>query len=105
MSDNRTLTLRDGRTLAEVISAVDSGARLEWYPLGTDSADHPLKLVMRAFTYYGGGFYAHDADVREAYIWCSGMFEMWLKVTDVMRALENISGEFGLDQPIARINP
>jgi hypothetical protein len=99
------LTYSDASVLADIMRAVEAKARIRWYPNGTDSADNPLKLVIRAFTHDGGGFwFDSDGDVRNAYIWTSGISEHWLRVSDVMRALRNIQGEFGLDQPMATID-
>jgi hypothetical protein len=64
-----------------------------------------MSLVMRAFTHEGGGFVDEKDDVRDAYVWCSGFTERWLKVEDVLVALDNAtSGRAGMDKPMAIID-
>jgi hypothetical protein len=103
MTDTRILTLNDAAALGELIHGVESHAKLEYYANGTDSADSPVNVEMRAFTHEGGGFISSDEDVRDAHIWTSGIFEHWYPVMDLIRAIQNIDGRYGLDQPIAII--
>jgi hypothetical protein len=105
MSDDKALTLHDAGILADIMRGVESNAKLNWYLFGADSAENPLRLVMRAFTHYGGGFWPNDADVRDACVWCSGFMERWIPVRDLMKALDNLDGKFGETDPIAVINP
>jgi len=105
MTDNSVLTIRQAGYLADLIKGVEQGKKLRYYAIGTDDADHPLVLVMRAFTREGGGFWAHDADIRESYIWCSGIVERWFSVRELMTAMQNaIDGDIGMDQPMAMID-
>ena len=98
------LTLDDAARLGDLIRAVETGAKLRYYPFGADSADQPATGVLRAFTREGGGFIDSDSDVRGAYVHVSGMFERWYPVGDLIRALANMDGRYGLDQPIAAID-
>ncbi len=105
MSDKDVLTLQDAGYLADLIRGVESGAKLRYYPMGAEDADHPFTAVMRAFTNDGGGFYSFTADVRDSHIWCSGMMERWFLVRDLIKAMKNaINGQDGLDQPMAFID-
>jgi hypothetical protein len=99
----RVLTLNKAGLLADLIRGVQAGAKLRWYQFGTRDADHPLIVTMRAFTYDGGGFIREDDDVRDAYVWCSGFMERWLKVSDIITALDNMDGKHGLEEPMAVI--
>ncbi len=102
--ENETLTIGQAGYLADLIRGVEGGKKLRYYQRGSDDAERPLVVVMRAFTYESGGLYPHDADIRDAYVWCSGMFEHWLKVRDLMRALENaVTGGHGYSSPMAVI--
>jgi hypothetical protein len=103
MGNDKPLTMRDAGLLADIMRGVESGAKLLWYPDGADSADHPVTGTMRAITHSGGGFWPHDADVRDGYVHVSGIMEHWYPVREVMSALLNISGELGDTQPIAVI--
>lgn len=98
-----TLTLNQAGYLADLIRGVKRGSKLSYYPRGAKDADHPATSVLRDFTHDGGGFIRADEDVRDAYVWTSGMFEHWYPVRDLMAALSNLDGHLGLDQPIATI--
>jgi len=99
----RVLSLNDAGLLGDLIRGVQAGAKLSWYQFGTRDADHPAIFTLRQFTYDGGGFIREDEDVRDAYVWCSGIFERWLKVSDLITALDNLDGKHGLDKPMAVI--
>jgi len=99
----RILSLNDAELLGQLIRGVQAGAKLRWYQFGTRDADHPLIVTMRAFTYDGGNFIRETDDVRDAYVWCSGIFERWLKVSDIITALDNIDGKHGMENPMAVI--
>jgi hypothetical protein len=99
----RILTLNDASLLADLIRGVQAGAKLRWYQFGTRDADHPLIVTMRAFTHYGGNFVSETDDVRDEYVWCSGFTERWLKVDDIIKALDNMDGRHGLDNTMAVI--
>lgn len=101
---SHVLTINQAGLLADLIRGVQAGAKLRYYPFGTRDADHPLIVVMRAFTYEGGGLYPHDADVRDAYVWTSGFTESWFKVDELIKALDNMQGTHGLENPMAVIN-
>jgi hypothetical protein len=109
----RVLTLNQADWLGQLIRAVQasnkqSGVKLRWYPCGADEGSNEprqMSLVMRAFTHEGGGFVDEKDDVRDAYVWCSGFTERWLKVEDVLVALDNAtSGRAGMDKPMAIID-
>jgi hypothetical protein len=100
-----TLTYNEAGLLADLLRAVGRGDRLRHFPDGADGdTDHPVDGVLRAFTLEGGGFYPNDQDIRDAYVWTSGITEHWYKVSDLIRALDNIDGKHGLDKPIAVID-
>jgi hypothetical protein len=101
--NNRILSLNRAGLLADLIRAVEFSFKLHWYPLGSDS-ERSAEYVLRAFTHEGGGFLREDEDVRDAYVWCSGIFENWIPVEKVLDALDNTNtGRFGMDQPMAMI--
>jgi len=99
----RILSLNDADLLGQLIRGVQAKAKLRWYQFGTRDADHPATFTLRAFTYDGGGFIRNDDDVRDAYVWCSGIFERWLKVSDIITAMDNLGGKHGLDNSMAVI--
>lgn len=102
-----TLTLSDAGYLSDVLRAVERNAKLRWYPLGTDSADYPLVQTMRAVTREGGGLWSDaDGDVRDAYVWTSGMTETWLPVRELTAALRRMTNPDNADwsdKPLAVI--
>jgi hypothetical protein len=100
---DQPLTLNEACLLGELIRGVEVNAKLNWYQFGSRDADHPLTMVMRAFTHDGGGFIGPDEDIREAYVWCSGFMERWFKVADIIKALDNLDGKHGDTNPIATI--
>ena len=108
-STTRILSLNRAGLLADLIRAVESsnkqsGVKLRYYPFGSDT-DKPAEYVLRAFTHDGGGFLREDEDVRDAYVWCSGIFEHWFKVEELLDALDNTtSGRHGMDKPMAAID-
>jgi len=102
----RILSLNDADLLGQLIRGVQAGAKLRWCPYGADDSDatmHTATFSLRAFTYNGGGFTRDEDDVRDTYVWCSGIFERWLKVSDIITALDNTQGKHGLDKPMAVI--
>lgn len=99
----RVLTLNEAGLLADLIRGVQANAKLRWYQFGTRDADHPLIVTMRAFTHEGGGFISETEDVRDAYVWCSGFMERWIRVSDIITSLGNMQGKHGLENPMATI--
>jgi hypothetical protein len=98
------LTISQSIWLGDLGRGVERGSKMRYYPMGAKDADHPLEVILRAFTYEGGGLYAHDEDIRESYVWCSGFTERWFKVSDLLDALENaVSCKFGDESPMAII--
>ena len=100
----RVLTINQSMLLGDIHRGVERGLKLRYYQFGTRDADHPLVQVMRAFTYDGGNLYPHDADVRDAYVWTSGFMERWIKVEELITALDNMQGTHGLHNPMAVID-
>jgi hypothetical protein len=100
----RALSLNEADLINVLMRGVSSNAKLNWYQFGSRDADHPLTMVMRAFTYDGGGFLSDTDDVRDAYVWCSGFVERWFKVSDIIKALDNLDGKHGDTNPIATID-
>jgi hypothetical protein len=101
---SRVLTLNDADLLGGLIRGVQANAKLRYYQFGTRDTEHPLIVTMRAFTHDGGGFISETEDVRDAYVWCSGFMERWIKVSDIITALDNLQGSHGLENPIAVID-
>ena len=98
------LTLGEADYLGQLIKGVQRGCKLRYYRNGSESADNPVMLVLRSFTYEGGGLYSHEEDIREAYVWCSGITERWFKVNDILIAMDNfINGNHGVDNPMAYV--
>ncbi len=77
---------------------------MRYYPNGAEDSERPVEFVLRAFTYENGGLVLHDADIRNVFVWCSGITERWIKVDDFVKALMNLDGRFGENQPIAVID-
>lgn len=100
----QVLTLNDAGLLADLIRGVQANAKLRWYQFGTRDTEHPLIVSMRAFTHEGGGFISEKEDIRDAYVWCSSFLEHWLKVSNIIKALDNLNGKHGLENPIAVID-
>lgn len=95
------LTIERAGYLADLIRGVEAGAKLAYYPSGADTVT-PLIVVLRAFTYDGGGLYPRDKDIRDAHVWTSGMFERWFTVRELLDALENtIDASHGMGAPMA----
>lgn len=98
--------LEDADTLGQLIRAVQAHQRIKWYQDGAGDADHPVDGVLRHFCRdEDGNFPDHDTDVRDMLVRDSGLLEHFRPVRDVIRALQNIDGRYGLDQPIAIIEP
>jgi hypothetical protein len=105
-SATRVLTIDQAGWLSDLIKGVERGLTMRYYQRGAEDAERPLKAVLRAFTYQNGNLYPHDADIRDAYVWTSGMFEHWFLVSDLMDALANaVHGTSGTDAPMAVIEP
>ena len=102
--NDRILTINQAGLLADLLRGVQAGAKLSYYQFGTRDADHPLIVVMRAFTHNGGGFISEKDDVRDAFVWCSSFIEHWFHVEHLITALDNIDGKHGLDEPMAIID-
>lgn len=103
MQDNGTLTINQAGYLANLIRAIDHRKTMRWYPQGADT-DQPMTVVLRAFTNPDGSLYPSDADIRDAYVWTSSMFEHWFGVRDVLAALANAIHGNAVDQPMAIID-
>lgn len=100
---DNTLTINQAGLLGELIRGVERGLTMRYYPHGVESADHPMVMVLRAFTYDGGGLFPSDGDIREAYVWTTALMEQWIRVDKLITALDNLEGKHGEDQPIAII--
>lgn len=100
----RVLALNDAELLADLIRGVQAGAKLRWYQFGTRDADHPLIVTMRAFTHIGGNFISEKDDIRDEYVWLSGFTERWINIDDIIKALDNMQGKHGLENPMAVID-
>lgn len=105
LSEPEPLTLDQAGHLSDLIRGVDRGAKLRYYPRGAEGSAVYGRWVMRAFTLEGGGLYPNGSDIREAYIWGSGITERWFKVSDLIIAMSNIfDGKHGMDKPMATID-
>lgn len=100
---DRILTLNQADLLGQLIRGVQAGAKLRYYQFGARDAEHPLTVSMRAFTHDGGTFLSEMDDIRDSYVWCSGFMEHWLKVDELITAIDNLQGKHGLDEPMAVI--
>ncbi len=101
---NEVLTIGQAGYLADLIQGVEGNKTMRYYPHGANFGNTPLKVTLRAFTYEDGALYQHDADIRDAFVWTSGIFERWFPVRDLMNALANLDGRFGTDHPMAVID-
>ena len=102
----RLLSTNRASLLADLIRAVErkSSTKLRYWVHGSNT-DKPAEFVLRAFTHDGGGFLSENEDIRDAYVWCSGTFEHWFPVEQLLDALDNITtGRFGMDKPMAAID-
>jgi hypothetical protein len=104
----RTLTINEAARLADLIHAVERSKTVRWYPRGNHAVGDKIlsgTFVLRAFTHEGGAiWFEKDGDIRDAHVWCSGISERWLKVSDIMQALANATtGYYGDEQPMAVI--
>jgi hypothetical protein len=104
-----TLTIEQARLLGDLIHGVERKCKMHYYPYGADTSDatmNVLTVVLRAFTNEGGGgFYPHDSDIRDSYVWTSAIFEHWFKVDDLIVAMDNaVTGKNGTNQPMAVID-
>jgi hypothetical protein len=100
----RTLTINQAGLLADLMRGVERGLKLRYYPLGAESADRAMVVVLRAFTYAEGALYPHDKDIRDAHVWTSGFTEHWFPVEQLLTALDNLGGKHGIDEPMAIID-
>lgn len=100
---NEVLTITQAGYLADLLRAVEDNKRMRYYPNGAEGDAVFTTVTVRAFTYEGGGFYPHNADIRDAFVWTSGIFERFFPVRDIMDALSNLDGHLGFDKPIAVI--
>jgi hypothetical protein len=104
MDGKDILTIDQAGYLADLIRGVESGRRMRWYPLGTDSADNPATVVLRAFTNADGTLYPHNADIRDSHVWTSGIFERFYPVRDVLAAMANAINGTDLGAPMAMLD-
>lgn len=103
-----TLTIDQAGWLSRLMRGVERGLKIKYYPYGSDDSDatmHVTELVLRAFSHDGGGlWFDRDGDIRDSFVWCSGFTERWLKVSDLLCALENaVTAKYGEDKPMAII--
>jgi hypothetical protein len=102
------LTINEAGLLGDLIIGVERGHKLRYYPDGAeiraDGSTLEMTVVLRDFTHDGGGFWPHDADVRDAFVWTSGFTTRWFHVGTLLEALDNMDGKHGLDHPMAVID-
>lgn len=98
---NDILTIDQAQRLADLMRGVEAHAKLRYYPDGTDSADNPVTVTLRAFTYDGGALYRGDEDIRDAHVWTSGIFERWFTVRELVAAMANAVQGTDLAAPMA----
>jgi hypothetical protein len=79
--------------MADLIQGVQRKSKMRYYPRGVcpeSDTVMSMTLIFRAFSHDGGGlWFDNDGDVRDAFVWCSGFMERWLKVDDIIDAMEN----------------
>ena len=105
----RILSLNRAGLLSDLMRAVQlsnkqSGVKLRYYYAGSDT-DKPAEYVLRAFAHEGGGFPSENEDVRDIFVWCSGVFEHWFPVEELLDALDNMTSiRYGMESPMAVID-
>lgn len=79
---NNILTIGEATLLADLMRACQGNQRVRW----ALDADHTevRSGVARAFTKADGNFVGRDTDVRDAYIWISGTFEVFMPVRQIL---------------------
>jgi len=99
------MTIDQAIYLGDLVNGVQRGLRMRYFPFGADDNNKPMGMSMRAFTYENGNLYPHNADIRDAYVWFSGFTEHWIKVSDLLLALDNaVNGTQGMNKPMAIID-
>jgi len=97
------LTIDQAGLLADLLYAVRHNKKVRYYPRGAEGNAVYATITLRAFTREDGYLYPHDADIRDAFVWTSGMVEVFHPVRKLLDALSNLDGHLGIDQPIAII--
>lgn len=92
-STDRTLSVSILTRLGMLAETVQQGQRItRLLPNGDLSTK-----VARAFTLDGGGFLGREDDVRDAYVWVSGMTEEWWPVSELLDGIKD--GTVALNYP------
>lgn len=74
------LTAPDLFRLVDIVHAIQTSAKVRWL---TESGT-VVENVARAFTDTEGNFLDSHSDVRNAYLWTSGIFEHFIPVSTVL---------------------
>lgn len=90
MTPTRILTLSELNRLAMLAEAVGEGRRIARLHDGLVQSG-----VARAFTREGGGFLTPDDDIRDGFVWVSGITESWWPVTELANGIDK--GTVSLD--------
>jgi hypothetical protein len=90
MSD--TLTMSNLIALGEIVRAAQGTRPIRW---STDGGATICEGIARAITHDGGNFLSGEDDVRDGYLWVSGIFERWIPVRDLMPLVN--TGLFAID--------
>lgn len=99
------LTGMQAEWIGQLIHGVQRGLKMRYFTYGASDNADPMRCTLRAFTHNDGSLYPRDADIRDAYVWTSGISEHWFKVADLLKALDNaINGYEGTNKPMAMID-
>lgn len=81
---NRPLTEHDVRNLAALGDAV-----LHGQPITRLSPDGDVTTkIARAFAHDGGGFLTAKDDIRDGFVWVSGLTEEWWPVAELIEGMD-----------------
>lgn len=83
MTDHGPLTVSDLTSLSIIAQAAERSARVRWLLDEGEVAEG----VARAITHDDGGFLSSGDDVRDAYLWVSGVTERWLPVSSLVNGV------------------
>lgn len=81
-----TLNIGTAVALGQLLDACQRGLRVTWSPDGGDTICDGIAraICRRTPDGYPGSFLAADADVRDGYVWISGITEWTLPVREVL---------------------
>lgn len=99
------MTYSNAVALGTLLTGVQGNRPFRYYPQGADTPGEPVKGVLRAITHDGGGFYREDdGDIRDAFVWTSGVMEHWFPVKLFVAALMNTTVTIDASAPMLVID-